>query len=236
MNVLAGTSGYAYKEWRGSFYPEDIKNDGMLAYYARQFRTVEINNTFYRLPSEKVLRQWVDRVPEDFTFALKASQRITHHKRLKDAGEPLEYLLRTARVLAERQGPILFQLPPNMKKDIERLRDFLALLPVRTEAAMEFRHLTLFDEEVYAALRVHNVAFCVADTEEGAPETETTASFGYLRMRREHYDDAELGSWVEWIRRQNWERAFVFFKHEDAGAGPALAKRFLTLMESGSAS
>ncbi len=236
MNVLAGTSGYAYREWKGTFYPEDIKNDGMLAYYAQQFSTVEINNTFYRLPSEKMLRQWADQVPENFAFVLKASQRITHHKRLKDAGEPLEYLLRNARVLGKRQGPILFQLPPNMKKDVGRLRDFLALLPAGTEAAVEFRHVTWFDEEVYAVLKEHNVALCVADTEEGAPETEVTASFGYLRMRRERYDDAELGSWVEWIRRQAWERTFVFFKHEDEGAGPALARRFLTLWESGSTS
>lgn len=233
MQVLAGTSGYSYKEWKGHFYPQDIKNDGMLAYYAQHFRTVEINSTFYRLPSENVLQQWADRVPEDFAFALKASQQITHRKRLKDAGEPLGYLLRNAQVLGPRLGPILFQLPPNMKRDIERLHSFLELLPEETEAAFEFRHQSWFEEDVYTALRVHGVAMCLADTEEVTPVTEATAPYGYLRLRREVYDDAELGSWAEWIQRQDWDRVFVFFKHEDAGSGPKLARRFLGLVSAG---
>jgi len=233
MRVLAGTSGYAYKEWKGSFYPEDLKNDGMLAFYAQHFRTVEINNTFYRLPSKKVLQQWDDQVTDDFAFVLKASQRITHHKRLKNADEPLGYLLENAQVLGQRLGPILFQLPPNMKKDLERLQDFLRLLPEGTEAAFEFRHLSWFEEDVYAALRTHGKALCVADTEDGTPEMVATAPYGYLRMRREQYDDAELRSWAEWVQSQDWDRSFVFFKHEDEGAGPALAKRFLMLTESG---
>jgi uncharacterized protein YecE (DUF72 family) len=236
MRVLAGTSGYAYKEWKGHFYPKDLKNDDMLTYYAQHFQTVEINNTFYRLPSKSVLQQWANRVPAAFAFALKASQRITHRKRLKDADEPLGYLLQNAQVLGDRLGPILFQLPPNMKKDLERLHGFLELLPRGTDTAFEFRHPSWFEEEVYTALRVHDVALCVADTEEGTPVTEATASYGYLRLRRERYDDAELGSWAEWVSRQDWARAFVFFKHEDEASGPALAKRFLALTESGSTS
>jgi uncharacterized protein YecE (DUF72 family) len=236
MRVLAGTSGYAYKEWKGSFYPDDLKNDGMLTYYAQHFHTVEINNTFYRLPSKTVLQQWADQVPDDFAFVLKASQRITHHKRLKNADEPLGYLLENAKVLGSRRGPILFQLPPNMKRDLERLHDFLELLPEGTEAAFEFRHVSWFDKDVYAALRRRHAALCVADTDDGTPAMEATAPFGYLRMRREQYDDAELRSWAEWVQEQAWDRAFVFFKHEDEGAGPALAKRFLSLTASGPAS
>lgn len=236
MRVLAGTSGYAYKEWKGSFYPEDQKNDGMLAFYANHFHTVEINNTFYRLPSKRVLQQWADQVPEDFSFVLKASQRITHHKRLKNADEPLGYLLENAQVLGAGLGPILFQLPPNMKKDLERLQDFLGLLPEGTKAAFEFRNLSWFEEDVYSALRSHGVALCVADTDDGTPQMEATAPFGYLRMRREQYDDAELRSWLDWVHKQDWDRAFVFFKHEDEGAGPVLANRFLALTEPGSVS
>jgi uncharacterized protein YecE (DUF72 family) len=183
-----------------------------------------------------VLQQWADQVPNDFAFVLKASQRITHHKRLKNAEEPIGYLLENVQVLGPRLGPMLFQLPPNMKKDLERLHDFLELLPEGTEAALEFRHPSWFEDDVYSALRRHQAALCIADTDEGPPIMETTAPYGYLRMRRERYDDAELRSWAEWVHRQDWDRTFVFFKHEDGGAGPALATRFLALTPSGPAS
>lgn len=230
MQILAGTSGYAYKEWKGSFYPDDLPNDEMLSFYARHFGTVEINNTFYRLPSSKVLLQWADQVPPDFTFILKASQRITHRKRLKDAEEPLSYLLQNASLLEERLGPILFQLPPNLKQDLPRLRDFLRVLPDRTQAAFEFRHPSWFADAVYDALRERGAALCLADTDDDAPAKEATAAFGYLRLRREHYGREELGAWADWVRAQSWETAFVFFKHEDAGAGPALARQFLEVV------
>ncbi|MDH3456307.1 MAG: DUF72 domain-containing protein [Gemmatimonadota bacterium] len=230
MRVLAGTSGYAYKEWKGHFYPEDLPNNGMLGYYAQQFDTVEINNTFYRMPSQQVLVQWAEQVPADFSFVLKASRRITHQKRLKDADEPLSYVLENAAVLGPRLGLFLFQLPPNLKKDTERLRDFVQLLPEGSGAAFEFRHVSWFDEDVYQVLGDRQLALCVADTEHGTTPREVTAPYGYVRLRRETYDDAELTSWAEWVQRQAWDRAFVFFKHEDAGAGPALAKRFLAIM------
>ena len=229
MQVLAGTSGYAYKEWKGSFYPKELANAGMLAYYASRLPTVEVNNTFYRLPSQSVLLQWAEQVPMDFAFVLKASRRITHERRLKNAAEPLEYLLTNAAALRQKLGPILFQLPPNMKKDMERLCGFLDLLPEGLMAAFEFRHPSWFEDDVYDALRARGRALVVADTDDGATPLQRTAPFGYFRLRREHYDDAALAHWRDQVRSQPWERAFVFFKHEDEGAGPALAERFLRI-------
>jgi uncharacterized protein YecE (DUF72 family) len=220
MEVRVGTSGYSYREWKGSFYPEDIKGPDMLRYYGERFSSVEINNTFYRLPKASVLESWAEQVPPDFLFVLKASQQITHRKRLKaESGEALAYLLETATTLGDRLGPVLFQLPPNLKKDIERLRAFLALLPVAGRFAFEFRHDTWADDEVCAALRERGCALVCADTEtsgeEGAPIVPT-ADWGYVRLRRCDYTPADLAPWVDRIRRQPWERAFVFFKHEDA--------------------
>ena len=230
MQVLAGTSGYAYKEWKGSFYPEDLANDDMLPFYGKQFRTVEINNTFYRMPSEKVLVQWGERVPDGFRFALKASRRITHMQRLKNVDDPLSYVVNNASVLGAKLGAMLFQLPPNMKRDMERLTAFLDLLPEGWPAAFEFRHESWFDEEVYEALRSRGVALCVADTHDGETPFVATGKTGYLRLRREAYDDGALREWAVRITSQPWEQAFVFFKHEDAGAGPALARRFEELL------
>ena len=233
MQVLVGTSGYSYKEWKGTFYPPDLKAAGMLSYYAERLSTVEINNTFYRMPTASLLEQWSAQVPPDFTFVLKGSQQITHMKRLKDVAEPVDYFFRTAAVLGPKLGPVFFQLPPNYKKDVGRLRDFLALLPADRPVAFEFRHESWFDEETYAALRDRGAALCAADTDdsgdEGAPIVPT-GSWGYLRLRRADYDDAALRSWVERVRAQPWERAFVFFKHEDAGKGPAMAARFVSAL------
>ncbi len=240
MNVAVGTSGYAYKEWKGTFYPADLPADGMLKYYGGRFKAVEINNTFYRMPSEKVLLGWAAEVPDGFTFVLKASQRITHRKRLKEAGEELSYFLKTANVLGPKLGPTLFQLPPNLKKDLPRLVDFLALVPHSWRAAFEFRHPSWLDDEVFDALRKHNTALVIADTdpEEGEAEplvipTVATADWGYLRLRRESYQQPDLKKWATTITAQPWRDAFVFFKHEEAGAGPKLAAEFTALLPSG---
>jgi len=230
MIIRVGTSGYAYKEWKGSFYPADLKADGFLPYYASKLPAVEINATFYRMPTEKTLLQWASQVPDDFTFALKAPQMITHRKRLKDCGEEMEYFLRTASVLGSRLGPTLFQLPPNMKPDLPRLQAFLELVPRAWKAAFEFRHAGWFDEPVFDALRARQAALCVAETD--PEESELTVPFvpttdwGYLRLRRKNYEDGALAAWAGRIQSAPWQQAFVFFKHEDEGTGPRLAAQF----------
>ena len=223
-----GTSGFAYKEWKGTFYPEDLPNDGMLAFYGQHFRSVEINNTFYRMPKDNVLLNWAEQVPDGFHFVLKASRRITHIHRLKEADGVVEFLLKQASLLGPKQGPILFQLPPNMKQDLPRLEAFLGLLPTRrVRAAFEFRHDTWYDEAVYGALRAHNAALCLADTNDKPAPKVATADWGYLRLRRAQYDAHELQSWLDWIADQSWSDTYTFFKHEDSGAGPDLAKAFI---------
>jgi len=227
MKRYTGTSGFAYKEWKGKFYPEDLKDSDMLPFYAERFNAVEINNTFYRMPSEKVLAGWAEDVPPDFRFVLKASRQITHIKRLKaEAAEPLEYFLRNARVLGDRLGPVLVQLPPNLKLDIDRLHAFLALLPDDVRFAFEFRHESWFDEAVYEVLRAHNAALCIAHTEEGETPFVPTAPWGYVRLRNVVYEGGELESWSARISAAPWSEVYVFFKHEDEGTGPALAARF----------
>ena len=167
MKLLAGTSGYSFKEWKGSFYPDDLKSDGMLGFYATKFPTIEINNTFYRLPKEHVLLDWASQVPEEFTFAIKASQRITHHTRLKVESQSLvEFLLKNTSVLGSRLGPILFQLPPNLKKDVERLKNFFTYLPPDRRYTFEFRHESWFDEDVFSSLRDRDIAMCIAEQAE----------------------------------------------------------------------
>jgi uncharacterized protein YecE (DUF72 family) len=230
MNLYVGTSGYSYKEWKGTFYPKDLPAKQMLRYYAERFRTVEINNTFYRMPRASVLEAWSGEVPADFKFVLKASQRITHMKRLKDAGDSVSYLLEVAGALKEQLGPLLFQLPPNLKKDVTRLREFLTLLPPERRAAFEFRNQSWFDEEVFGLLRDHQATLCIAEAEDDLEVPfVATAEWGYLRLRRPDYGDVELKTWVDRVREQGWRDAFVFFKHEDEGKGPQMAKRFLEL-------
>jgi uncharacterized protein YecE (DUF72 family) len=230
MKLYVGTSGYAYKPWKGPFYPADLRDDQMLHYYGEQFGAVEINNTFYRMPRAPVLEGWALQVPPEFRFVLKAPQRITHFQRLKDAGDSVAYLLNVAESLGERLGPLHFQLPPNLKKDVPRLRDFLALLPARPRAAFEFRNATWFDDEVFGVLRDHQAALCIAEEEEGVQVPfVSTADWGYLRLRRPDYDDAGLRAWADRVGEQGWEEAFVFFKHEDEAKGPALASRFMEL-------
>ena len=228
VNVKVGTSGYSYPEWKGNFYPEKLAAKDMLHYYAERFPTVEINNTFYRMPKETVLQSWADQVPERFTFVLKASQKMTHIHRLKECGELLNYFFRVAGALGERLGPLLFQLPPNFKKDVPRLAAFFDAMPERRRVAFEFRHASWFDDEVYEALRARGAALCVADTgEEPAAPLVATTDWGYLRLRREEFSDAELGDWARRIREQPWSDAFVFLKHEEEGKGPKLAAKLI---------
>ena len=230
MNIHAGTSGYSYKEWKGSFYPEDLPAAKMLSFYANNFDTVEINNTFYRMPEAKMVEKWAGEVPDRFVFVLKAPQRITHQKRLVDAGDDVRHFFEVASVLGPKLGPLLFQLPPFAKKDIAKLRDFLRILPPGQRCAFEFRHASWFDEETYAALREKNAALCAADTDEVSdPESVLipTADWGYLRLRRTEYADGELSAWARRVTRQPWADAFVFFKHEDEGKGPVFARQFI---------
>jgi uncharacterized protein YecE (DUF72 family) len=177
-----------------------------------------------------VVEKWAEQVPDGFRFVLKASQRITHYGRLRNVGDTLAYFLEVSSALGEKRGPTLFQLPPNMKKDLERLTDFLALLPHGWPAAMEFRHASWFDDAVYAALRERDVALCVADTDEGETPVVSTARWGYVRLRREMYADADLARWIDALRRQAWGEAYVFFKHEDAGVGPKLGQRLMEMV------
>lgn len=231
MHMFVGTSGYSYKEWKGTFYPEDLPDKNMLAYYAERLPAVEINNTFYRFPKESVLHSWAGQVPAHFRFVIKASQKITHFKRLKDVGDETEYLLRTVRALGEKLGVILFQCPPNLPKDLDRLKTFLDLFPDERLAAFEFRHASWFADDVYALLRERGSALCLSDTDDG-DETDAivgTTTWGYLRLRRSDYPPAALKRWKTKIDAQGWEKTYVFFKHEDEGVGASLAMKFLSL-------
>jgi uncharacterized protein YecE (DUF72 family) len=230
MNLFVGTSGYSYKEWKGNFYPEKLPAKEMLSYYASRLPAVEINNTFYRLPQKSILENWKEQVPANFRFSIKASQRITHFKRLKDAEDETKYLLDTAAVLEDRLGVVLFQLPPNMKKDLPRLKSFLDCLTKGTQAAFEFRHQTWLEDDVLELLSSRNLALCVSDTDD-LPVThiDRTADWGYLRLRRVEYAEANLKEWLKRVGDQKWKEAFVFFKHEDEGTGPKLAKQFLEI-------
>lgn len=229
MDLFIGTSGYSYKEWKGSFYPEDLPASKMLSWYGERFNAVEINNTFYRMPQPALLEQWAAQVPAGFSFVLKAPRRITHQKPLLDKEYDVTYFLDTASTLGPRLGPLLFQLPPYARKNIDLLRSFLGLIPRPTLAAFEFRHESWLDDEVEAALADAGAALCIADTDEDDEsifDRPATASWGYLRLRRTEYDEDRIQRWVDWVRRQSWDRAWIFFKHEDEGTGPALAKQF----------
>jgi len=232
MRWSVGTSGYSYKEWRGPFYPAGLSPADMLGFYAARLPAVEINNTFYRLPKSSVLSSWAEQVPEDFRFSIKASRRITHFKRLAGAHQETDYLLGCLDALGARLGAVLFQLPPKLAVDLERLDAFLAGLPEGTRAAFEFRHPSWLEVPVLERLRARNLALVAVDSE-GAdpPELVETASWGYVRLRRAAYTGAELEEWVHRLRAPGWDEAFVFFKHEDAGAGPRLASGFLEVAQ-----
>ena len=215
--LRAGASGFSFKEWKGPFYPSDCKPDAMLVYYAQRLPTVEINSSFYRMPKRTVLEDWARQVPEGFRFAIKASRRITHIGRLKaDAvAEALGYLYRNLDSLGAARGPVLFQLPPNLKKDLPRLEAFLALLPEAHGAAFEFRHPEWFDDEVYALLRAAGASLCLSEREDNEPPPLVeTAPFGYVRLRLETYSDADLAAWAERLAGTSWQDVYVYFMHE----------------------
>lgn len=224
--MLAGTSGYSYKEWLGHFYPEKTPANAMLRYYGERFKTVEINNTFYRMPSETMLAHWVEETPEHFTFTLKAPRRITHDKRLKEAESHVAEFVRRSDVLGSKLGVLMFQTPHFLRKDLPRLRDFLALLPEGKRAAFDFRNDTWYDDEVYQTLRERGAILCVTDKEEGDSPFVATADCGYLRLRRAHYSEEELKAWAERIAAQNLDCVYVYFMHEDE----ALGCRFATIL------
>jgi uncharacterized protein YecE (DUF72 family) len=225
--VFVGTSGYNYPEWRGSFYPEKFPADKMLAYYAERFRTVEVNYTFYRMPTEKLLTGWATGTPDHFTFTLKAPRRITHDSKLQRCEDLVQSFCRTARTLGPKLATLLFQLPPNYKKDADVLRAFVGLLPDDVKAAFEFRHASWLDQEIFDVLRSRNVALCVADSEKMSTPVETTADYAYLRLRDEGYQDSDLERWGSTVRDLNVKQAFVYFKHEEQGLGPIFAQKFI---------
>jgi uncharacterized protein YecE (DUF72 family) len=237
MKVYVGTSGWSYKEWKGSFYPPKLPAKQMLQHYSCRFSAVEVNNSFYRTPSEAVLATWAGEVPPDFRFVMKASRRITHNGRLKDADGSLAYFLRAVNPLGPRLGPTLFQLPPTFEKDLARLQEFLARLPRHWPAAFEFRHATWFDDEVYQLLQDRNAALVAVDEEEGegtgAPLV-VMADWGYLRLRRSSYDREALEGWAARIAQQPWDSAYVFLKHEEGSpTGPAAAEALQALLRTG---
>ena len=226
MRVFPGTSGFSYKAWKGSFYPEDLPDSEMLRFYSSRLPAVEINNTFYRMPRATLLESWAEQVPDGFSFSLKASQQITHRKRLKDAGEAVSFFLQVATTLGDRLGPVLFQLPPNLKKDLPRLVDFLAALPRSFRAAFEFRHESWLSDDVYACLGERNIALCIADSATRETPVLTTADYAYFRLRDEGYTPEDVYRWAETARELGGRcrDVFVYFKHEDEGKGAAFGQ------------
>lgn len=233
MQILTGTSGYSYKEWLGHFYPEKLPARAMLHYYAERFATVEINNTFYRMPAETLLTRWSEEVPAGFLFTLKAPRRITHEKQLREVESDVSEFLRRAGLLEDKLGVLLFQLPPYFRKDLHRLREFLGLLPSDKQVAVEFRHASWQDEAVYETLRERGAMLCIADTDEGCSPLVVTSNCAYLRLRRTHYGDAELGAWLERLAALRLLRAYIYFKHEDEALGPRFALRLEELWRAG---
>jgi uncharacterized protein YecE (DUF72 family) len=229
MALWVGTSGYAYPEWRGSFYPEKMQTTKMLAYYAERFPTVEINNTFYRMPNAKVLEGWSAQTPEGFKLTLKAPQRITHHKRLRDCADDVKYFLEVAATLGPKLGAILFQTPPYLRMNLEVLDGFLQMLPQGLMAAFEFRHNSWMEADVFSRLQARGLALCVADSENFSTPVEITAGYAYFRLRDEGYLPADIERWAQVIREKTaaCSEVFVYFKHEEAGIGAEFAKQLI---------
>jgi|SRR5579875_2010759 uncharacterized protein YecE (DUF72 family) len=227
--IRIGTSGFSYKEWVGSFYPPRTAGNQMLAYYAQHMPTVEINYTFRAMPRPAMLEGWVRQTPQDFRFALKASQRITHLARLRNTQKDLDYFISVAGMLGERLGPALFQLPPGFKKDVPLLRDFLSQLDRRIAAAFEFRDRSWFDDAVYDALGEAAGALCVAESDKLATPVVLTAPYTYLRLRKEGYEEAELAQWADRIVDMDAQArdVYVYLKHEAGAPGLAAALRKL---------
>jgi uncharacterized protein YecE (DUF72 family) len=231
MKLWIGTSGFQYSEWKGNFYPEDLPTAKMLPFYAGRFATTEINYTFHRIPAQKTIENWKTQTPEEFRFALKAPQKITHWSKLRDCSDTLEYFCKVITGLGDRLGPVLFQLPPTFKKDVDVLSSFLREFP-DMRGAFEFRHESWFDDEVFELLKSRNIALCIADTDTIATPKKTTADYGYLRLRREDYEASDVESWTDFVRDQKptWNDAFVYFKHEESGIGPKLARQMIELL------
>ena len=231
MNFWIGTSGFQYTEWKGNFYPEDLPTAKMLPFYAERFATTEINYTFHRIPAPKTIQNWKGQTPEKFRFALKAPQKITHWAKLRDCSDTLEYFCKVVTDLSDRLGPVLFQLPPTFKKDTDVFSSFLRELP-SMRAAFEFRNESWFDDEIFDLLKSRNVALCIADTDTIATPKNVTADYGYLRLRREDYTLEDVTRWSKFVREQStsWSDAFIYFKHEESGVGPKLAKQMADLL------
>jgi uncharacterized protein YecE (DUF72 family) len=230
--ILVGTSGYSYPEWKGSFYPPTLAAAKMLPFYAQHFGTVEINATFYRMPTAKTVAAWASQVPPHFRFTLKASKRITHDKRLKDVADPVRGFLAAAAELGPQLATVLFQLPPNFKQDLAVFDAYLETLPPGLRAAFEFRHASWWNDEVYARLRARNLALCVADSEARSTPVVTTADYGYLRLRDEGYQEADIARWAGVVRDLDTrlKDVFVYFKHEDEGKGVQFGQRLIELL------
>ena len=232
MTPWIGTSGFQYAEWKGNFYPEDLSAAKMLPFYADRLSTTEINYTFHRIPSGKTITNWKELTPPRFRFSLKAPQKLTHFARLRDCADTMRYFHDVVSALGEKLGPVLFQLPPNFKKDTILLADFINCFPGGLRAAFEFRHESWFDEEVFDALKSRNVALCLADTEDLATPQVVTADYGYLRLRRADYAQRDVERWAGFVRGQDkhWSDAFIYFKHEEAGIGPKLATQMMEIL------
>jgi uncharacterized protein YecE (DUF72 family) len=233
MRIHIGTSGYNYPEWRGTFYPEGLPVKKMFAFYAERFSVVEINYTFYRMPTPKTTQGWRDQAPDGFQYVLKAPKRITHERRLVDCAEELEFFCASARGLAEHQGPLLFQLSPHFRCDLPRFEAFLALIPPDVRVAFEFRHESWLIDDVFAMLRTRNAALCIADFGDSTTPVVATARHGYLRLRDEGYTDVDLDRWADIVATHGgvWDDAYVFFKHEEQGKGPEFARTFRDRLE-----
>jgi len=225
--IFVGTSGFSYKEWKGTFYPEKLPSKKYLSFYAEHFRTTEINNSFYRIPNTKTIEGWYDQVPYNFSFTLKLNQKITHMKRLKDADEEMGWFLQSAAGLQEKLGTILVQLPPYFRKDTEVLSAFLSRYAKKARLAFEFRHASWFDDETYSLLRKHQSALAVVEAEEQEAVRELTADFVYMRLRKGDYSQKELAAWAEWIRSQEVD-VFCYLKHDEKA--PVLAQQLLTAL------
>lgn len=232
MQLWIGTSGFQYAEWKGTFYPETMSTAKMLPYYAERFSATEINYTFRQIPSSKTMERWSSLTPETFRFALKAPQKVTHFAKLRDCADTLRYFHQVTSQLAAKLGPVLFQLPPAFKKDRPQLAAFLEEIPAGMRPAFEFRHPSWFDDEVFALLRQWNAAICIADSESIATPPVATADFGYLRLRREDYQSSNLATWAATIaeKQTQWQKAFIFFKHEESGVGPKFASEMQQLL------
>ena len=232
MKFWIGTSGFQYAEWKGNFYPEDLPAAKMLPFYSERLSTTEINYTFHRIPAAKTIDNWKQLTPENFRFSLKAPQKITHFAKLRDCADTLGYFCQIISGLGQRLGPVLFQLPPNFRKDAAVLNSFLRELP-SIRAAFEFRHDSWFDDEIVEILKSRNIALCIADTEKLETPTVTTADYGYLRLRREDYEKSDVERWAKFTREQEarWRDVFVYFKHEESGIGPKLAAQMMQILE-----